>query len=177
MQDNQYLLLMALVPTKSSLLDDCLRFAAQYECQLVHSHIQAQNEQLSLNFVFGGAWSAIAKLETALNKLAQQQGQSFLVQRTQLEHSFKPVLSYLLYVTTTADNPNIYALLDFLRKENLELQELASDSYRTRYTQQAMISLTFRVSLPIETSIAEWRERFILFCDDLNLDAVMEPEK
>jgi glycine cleavage system transcriptional repressor len=40
-----------------------------------------------------------------------------------------------------------------------------------------MFSLTMSVNIPAATQISDLRERFILFCDDLNLDAIIEPEK
>ena len=40
-----------------------------------------------------------------------------------------------------------------------------------------MLVLNMTVNIPVNMHIADLRERFTLFCDDLNLDASMEPMK
>ena len=40
-----------------------------------------------------------------------------------------------------------------------------------------MFTLTMIVGIPSSMSIADIRELFFTFCDDLNLDATMQPHK
>jgi glycine cleavage system transcriptional repressor len=51
------------------------------------------------------------------------------------------------------------------------------ESYKTRQTGTPMIAITVKIQINTDTSLSDWRERFMLFCDDLNIDAIMEPEK
>ena len=50
-------------------------------------------------------------------------------------------------------------------------------SYSAPHTGTPMISVNLAIGIPANTHIALLREEFLDFCDDLNLDAVMEPIK
>ncbi|RMD68932.1 MAG: glycine cleavage system protein R, partial [Gammaproteobacteria bacterium] len=66
---------------------------------------------------------------------------------------------------------------DFFARRRINIQELNTDSYRAPHTGTPIFNMTMRVDIPADTSIGALREAFMTFCDELNLDAVMEPVK
>ncbi|MGD8514343.1 MAG: glycine cleavage system protein R, partial [Granulosicoccaceae bacterium] len=66
---------------------------------------------------------------------------------------------------------------EFFSSRNINIEDLSTGSYAAAHTGTPMFSMNMTISIPAEQSIAELREQFMQFCDELNLDAVMEPVK
>ncbi len=89
----------------------------------------------------------------------------------------KPSLPYVLYLVSQ-DEPGVFdQLMRFLHQHAVTVTELFIDTYKTKNTQMPMMSITVKIQLAADLSLSDWRERFMLFCDDMNFDAIMEPEK
>ena len=52
-----------------------------------------------------------------------------------------------------------------------------TSSHRAAHTGSPMFTLSMTVEIPAATHISTLREQFMEFCDQLNLDAIMEPVK
>jgi glycine cleavage system transcriptional repressor len=54
---------------------------------------------------------------------------------------------------------------------------MVTSTYAAAHTGTPMFSVNMSVGIPSETHIASLRDDFMEFCDNLNLDAVLEPLK
>ena len=54
---------------------------------------------------------------------------------------------------------------------------MVTRSYSAPHTGTPMFSVNLAIGIPASMHIAMLREEFLDFCDDLNLDAVLEPIK
>jgi glycine cleavage system transcriptional repressor len=54
---------------------------------------------------------------------------------------------------------------------------MATSSYAAAHTGTPMFSVHLTVDIPASQQISALRDEFMDFCDQLNLDAVMEPVK
>jgi glycine cleavage system transcriptional repressor len=177
MLETQYLSLVAITPDDSKLLIELTRLAAHHECLITQCHINQYGESYLMNAVLSGNWSAIAKIETSLNTFQKKAKILFLQQRVSMPTKTKSAMPYTLYIISQ-DSPQILnQILQFLKQDNLVIQEIFSENYLARFTQIPMQSMTIRIQLSTDLAIGEWRDQFMLFCDDINVDAVMEPEK
>jgi glycine cleavage system transcriptional repressor len=68
-------------------------------------------------------------------------------------------------------------LIDKRIARAINIQDLQTDSYRAAHTGTPMFAANITVNIPPDMHIARLREEFLDFCDDLNLDAVLEPMK
>ena len=57
------------------------------------------------------------------------------------------------------------------------VNDLSSTTYVAQLTGTRMVSLHVSVAIPARLHIATLREEFMMLCDELNLDAVLEPMK
>ena len=64
-----------------------------------------------------------------------------------------------------------------MASNELDIQEMASNTYLASQTGAKMFSLHMLINIPVDISISAIRGDFIDFCDRLNLDAIMEPVK
>jgi glycine cleavage system transcriptional repressor len=177
MQTKQYLSVMMLGPDNSEILKTVSFLIVQHDCQMVNCHILSQGELYQVNFLLSGEWSALAKIEPKLKKLEQKYTLTVVLKRTELKPPEKPVVPYVLYLVCLEDSSAFHQLMRFLHQESVYITEVFVESYKTRQTGTPMIAITVKIQINTDTSLSDWRERFMLFCDDLNIDAIMEPEK
>ena len=59
----------------------------------------------------------------------------------------------------------------------VRVTEASSATYVAQQTGATMLSLHISVAVPASLHIATLREDFMILCDELNLDAVLEPIK
>jgi glycine cleavage system transcriptional repressor len=76
------------------------------------------------------------------------------------------------------DNPGIvHSLASFFSSRNINIQDLTTTSYSAAHTGTPMFSVHMSVDIPAQLHIATLRDEFMDFCDQLNLDAIIEPVK
>ena len=80
-------------------------------------------------------------------------------------------------VTVVAmDHPGIVRnVTQFFSGRDINIEELETETYAAAHTGTTMFSLAMTVSLPSNLTIGELREEFLDFCDELNLDAALNP--
>lgn len=182
MQDNQMLNISALGEYQPEYLKEIAQLFAQHACEIIYSHITTHQNITHLNFLIGARWSVLAKLETKLKNLSQKFSFEILLKNTLTESAeetqkAKPTLPYSLYVYGLLNTEGLYQLTRFLYLKNVRIIEISVESQVHAKNLSHTTTFHIKIELNGETSIAQWREDFMLFCDDLNLDAVMEPDK
>jgi glycine cleavage system transcriptional repressor len=76
------------------------------------------------------------------------------------------------------DQPGIvYNLASFFASRDIDIAEMTTRSYAAAHTGAPMFSVQMNINIPGSIQIAALREEFMDFCDQLNLDAIMEPVK
>jgi glycine cleavage system transcriptional repressor len=177
MQERQYLSVIMLGPNNTEILKTVSHLIAQHGCQMVNGHAVTQGELYSFSFLLAGDWSAIAKMEAKLNTLGRKFPFQVFLKRTELHVPEKPLLPYVLYITSLDNPDNFHQLMRFLHQQSVSITEIFIDAYKPKNTVTAMTAIIVKIQLAADISISDWRERFMLFCDDMNFDAIMEPEK
>jgi glycine cleavage system transcriptional repressor len=173
----KHLVLIVLGALRAGSINELIKLIAHYECHIVDSRISALGQEFAANILVAGNWNAIAKLESNLPLLETKLGLNILHRNTQLNEPNPKLLPYSIYITAQDSPDAVYKITQFLTHEKLAINSLYTNSYIAPYTEAPMINLTISISIPMSVHIADLRERFMLFCDDLNLDVIMEPQK
>ena len=173
----KYLALALMGNNRLDVLNDLVKYVTSCGCNIVECQANDMGKEWVATFFLSGTWNALAKLETNLPTFEKKHELKILSSRTELPEPEPEKLPYTVYVVAQ-DRPGILEeVLNFLIQEGVELKDYHGHTYLGRFTKANMITLTINVTIPAERLISEIRERFILFCDDLNLDATMEPDK
>ncbi len=173
----KYLAISFLGPNRLDFLCELTKLAAKGACNIEASHAAVLGSELSGQFLFSGSWNAIAKLETGLPALSTRHDTNITLRHSEPRPAQLDFSPYSIYVTTP-NVPNIaYKIIDFFAVEGATVNGITTHSYAAPYTQAAMATLSLSINLPHQLPISDLRERFMLFCDDQNIDAIMEPEK
>lgn len=146
-------------------------------CSIDDSRMIVMGGEFALLIQVSGSWNTIAKLESNLKTLEQSLGMTLVAKRTQKKHYQTQALPYAIDVIAM-DHPGIvYQLARFLSSRGINIEELSTNKYFAAHTGTPMFSLHITIWIPADTSISEFRDNFIEKCDELNLDAAIEPIK
>ena len=171
------LLIQTLTPAARTPLLLLAKRIADAGCNLADARVSTIGADTSLMLLATGAWDAVAKLETALAKLARDEELQLMHYRTGPREPSGHLLPYLVEVVA-ADRPGILVkIVDFFSRHEITVEQLSSMRYQAMQTGASMFQAQFTVGIPSELHIAALRDDFLEFCDSLNLDAIMDPVK
>lgn len=170
-----YLIISALSP--QSLTHSLIQLAIDMGCHIEESHVALLGQSYAMTLSVAGNWGGIVKLETALAHFKQKNEVDLLIRRTTPANSDLPLLHYLVQITAYYRPELISQITKFFVDQDLVIAEFFSTHYTALGTQTPMLSVNLTLQIPIDDSLAELREQFMIFCDDLNIDGILEIER
>ncbi len=159
-------------------LNDILSVINNCGCSIVELKTSNLSRASSLYLLSEGDWSQIAKLEHLLESLSDRQ-------EIQIQ-TFRPIVDerisnegipYKLETVSLFRHDIVQDLITFLHSRNIYVEEVFANRYQAAYFQSPVFSTKFIISIPAEIRILSFREEILDFCDNLNLDAIIEPIK
>jgi glycine cleavage system transcriptional repressor len=175
--NNSHLVITALTTSNIDAPSKIATVIAESGCNIITNRMVVMGQECMISMQVVGNWSSIAKLEHNLPILQKKYGFSLIVRRTEPKKFDTPVLLYTIQVIGI-DKPEIaQQIYNFFVSERVYVQEAYGDSYVANQTSTRMLTLTMIIAIPGDIQIFELRERFLVLCDQLNLDAIMEPHK
>lgn len=172
----EYLVINALGKDQKVIVRELIHLASKFQCNIKDSRMTTLGSHLGIVMMVGGNWSAISKLEAALKSL-KKDNLWLEAERTEVPKITQNFLPYLVQVVALDSPGIIYEICEFFNLSNIKINELQSNPFAATYTGTAMVTVTLSISVPAEINLSELRENFMLLCDELNIDGIMEPEK
>ncbi len=171
------LVLTALGEDRPGLVNDLSRAIFDAGCNIADSRMTVLGGEFAIILLVAGNWNEIAKLEGALAGLEKRLGMTVSAKRTGERKSQAENLPYAVDVVAL-DHPGIvHQLANFFSSRSINIENLDTSCYAAAHTGAPMFSVHMTVGIPSGMHIASLREQFMDFCDELNLDAIMEPIK
>ncbi len=172
-----HLVLAALGADRTGIVDEIAGTASDCRCSIADSRMVVMGQEFAIIMMVSGTWDAVAKFEALVPALEKRLGLSILLKRTQRRTAQKESLPYNVNVIAL-DNPGIvHEIANFFAVQGINIESLETSTYAAPHTGSPMFALNMIVNLPARVHIASLRENFMLFCDDRNLDAIIEPYK
>jgi len=172
-----YLVVSVLGADKPGIANSLTAAATECNCNVVDSRMAVLGGEFAVIMMLAGSWNAIAKFETTLKSMEKKLGLLTLVKRTELPENRSNLMPYEIQVVAL-DSPGIIKdISTFFSTQSINIENLHTDSYKAPHTAAPMLVVNMTVNVPVSMHVADLRDRFTLFCDDLNLDASMEPMK
>lgn len=172
-----YLVITALGDHDPRLVEHFTRSVKDCGCNISESRVAVLGNRMTMILMLAGPWDAIAKMEDLLPRLEERLAISITSARTQMPRSKQPLMPYAIDVVAVDQPGVVHEITKFIAGNNINIQSLYTNSYHAAHTGTAMMSLHMTISIPTDVSIAALRGDFMDFCDQLNLDAIMEPVK
>lgn len=173
----QYIAITVLGENTPGILSQLATVVTELGCTIETSRMNVLGSHCTMAILIAGKWDAIAKLESQLPNLEKNLTVKINWERTKQTNFEKQELLPYMVELTTADKPTvIQKFSNFFQDAGLDLYEVYSNMY-TSHTNVSMASMIMRVYIPADYKLSELRDGFLSLCDELNVDAVIEPER
>jgi len=174
--ENIILLILTLDP--KTWVNQILYLVAKHQCFVEESRCSVLGTEWGGSLRISGNWNTLAKLEDALTALQNEQPGLWLkFKRSPVLKLTEDHMPYLLQIVAV-NTPNLLNDLTlFLVEQDIQLIDFQTDAFKSNYSETKLLNLLMRVHIPATINISELRERFMLLCEDLNADGILEPEK
>ncbi|MBB6092346.1 glycine cleavage system transcriptional repressor [Povalibacter uvarum] len=173
----QFIVISALGSDRTGLVYDLTRVVLDCSGNIHDSRMSALGSEFAMLLLVSGNWHTLAKLETELKKLSDSTGITVSLRRTEQRPQRKDVVTYSVDVVCLDQPGIVFNLAGFFSSRGIDIAELNSRSYAAAHTGAPMFSVQLVAHIPAKIHIAALREEFMDFCDQFNLDAILEPLK
>ncbi|RLA03438.1 MAG: glycine cleavage system protein R [Gammaproteobacteria bacterium] len=173
----KYLVVSALGTDRPGIANHLATLAAENNCNIVDSMMVALGSEFAVTMMISGSWNAIAKFEDAVPGLEKKLELSTIIKRTEIPENRTNLLPYSVQVVSMDEPGIIKEISTFFSSQQINIENLQTETYNAPHTGAPMLVINMTVNVPATMHISDLRDRFLLFCDDINLDANMEPVK
>jgi glycine cleavage system transcriptional repressor len=147
------------------------------KCRIVEIRSSIIGQSNAAYLLIQGNWNQIAKFESTLDAIQKRLEIKVQTLRTEAKDKTKECLPYSLE-TISLDHDNIIeSVATFLLDRDIDIEEITGSSYQAPYLQSSVFSSKFVILVPSAVSLLILREEFMDICDQLNIDAILEPIK
>jgi glycine cleavage system transcriptional repressor len=172
-----YLVISALGKDRPGIVNKLSEAILADGCNIADSRMTVLGGEFAIMLMVEGNWNTLAKLEEVIPELGKSLGLTIISERTEEKRADTGLLPYAVEVVAM-DHPGIvHSLAGFFSQRNINIEDMVTSTYAAAHTGTPMFSVNMSVGIPSETHIASLRDDFMEFCDNLNLDAVLEPLK
>lgn len=142
-----------------------------------NSRMTVLGGEFAIILMVSGPWKALAKLEGIVPALEKKLDLTVIAKYTEERTTRQDTLPYIVDVVSM-DHPGIVRdVAEFFASREINIEDLNTWTYAAAHTGAPMFSLNMAVSVPAKINIGRLRQEFTEFCDDLNLDATLEPAR
>lgn len=168
------LAITAIGPDRAGVIRDLSQAVSGSGGNIRESRMIALGSDFAVLMLVAGNWHSVNKIRDRLTQLQRDTGVAVTVRDTE-PRSLEPSAPYNVDVVALDQEGIVLRLSSFFANRNLEIAEMNTRRYNAPHTGAAMFSVQMTVNLPGTVHVATLREEFLDFCDEHNLDAIMEP--
>ena len=172
-----YLVISAVGKDRIGLVESISQSVLECGCHIGESRMTVLGSEFAVVMLVNGYWNAVAKLESALPRMADALGLRVSSTRTEARADTRSLIPYAVEVVATEHAEVVHEVSDFFARRGINIEDVYTNRYPAPHTGAAMFALHLTVGIPSDLSIASIRGEFMDFCDELNLDAMIAPVK
>ena len=174
---DNFLVITALGKNRADNVDQLIRAIRDCSCNITESRLSVLGDDIAIFMQLSGTWDAIAKIEDTLPRLEKRLGLNIASDRTNHGNIKDRLMPYAIDVVALDHIGIVHDIVNFIHENKISIQDMYTNTYRTNNSVTTMFSMHMVINIPANTSIAAIRGDFMDFCDQLNLDAILEPVK
>lgn len=171
------LAISAMGANRAGLIEPIVRSIRECGCAITESRMSVMGDRFMMMLLLTGTWDAIAKIEAMLPRIEQDLTIKIVSQRAAARPPAHNLMPYAVEVIAVEQIGIVHQIAQFFARREVNIEDMYSGNYAAAHTGTPMFSLHMTISIPTNLSIAAMRSDFMDFCDQHNLDAIMEPVK
>jgi len=172
-----YLLISAIGPERTGLVHELTTKVLDCGGNIDESRMATLGQEFATLMLVSGNWHTLAKLESELAALEDGSAMSITCRRTESMPPKQDLLPYSVDVVALDAAGIVHAVSGFFSARKIAIAEMATHCHAAAHTGANIFNMQMIVSIPSNLHIARLRDEFAEFCDDLNIDAILEPAK
>lgn len=164
---------------RPDLIAELTRMIKDAKCAILESRMTELGLEFAAHLLVEGNWNHIVRLESLLETTAQRSNLKLGTMRCQEEEerNEEEMIPYTVDVFAGDQPGNIHELASFFTARNIKILDLSTSRYPAPYSGARVFLAHMIVKIPAGMKIVSLRDEFLEFCDQLNLDAILEPVK
>ncbi|HES75719.1 MAG TPA: glycine cleavage system protein R [bacterium] len=170
-----YLAITLLGQDHLGLIERIMRPIAQHKCLIHDSRIASLGQQSAAVLLVSGSWDRLTRLENTLKLLAKEHDLALHMVRTEAPAPVEAHLSYAVDVVGLNTPDMTHQLAQFFTAQGIHIRDLATMPFSSPNNATPMLNLRMQVDIPANLRLALLKEAFFDLCDELNLDATLDP--
>ena len=166
---------------RPELIVELTRAIKDAKCTIMESRMTQLGPEFAGHLLVEGNWNHVARLENAFETLGTRFNLKFNLLRSKETEEVvteeDTALPYAIDIFATDQINNIHDLSDFLAARGVAILDLSTSRYPAPFTGSPLFLAHMIVKIPAGMRIVSLRDEFLDFCDQMNLDAILEPVK
>ncbi|TDJ46126.1 MAG: glycine cleavage system protein R [Gammaproteobacteria bacterium] len=142
---------------------------------ILQSRMTTLGQEFAMMVLVSANWHAIKKVEDSLAELQERADLTLTVRATEERQTPAPAAPYSVDIVAIDQEGIVAGLATFFATREIEIADLNTRQYNAPHTGAAMFSIQMAISIPTTIHLATLREEFHEFCEEQNLDAIIEP--
>ena len=134
------------------------------------------NEFALIMFVVGSE-KVISVVESSVKESQASLALAINCKRTSIKKVQEKHKPYQINVICMDQPGIVHDLTDYIASHFINIETMDTSSYAAAHTGTTMFSLDMCISIPESVNTTQFKNDFLSFCDNLNLDASVEPLK
>lgn len=169
-----YLVITALGVNSSLIINKFIQTISACGSNILNTKITGIGEDFTCSLFIVGNWGVIAKIEVALATLETELGITTTIRRTNYQLTNNQNIPYTVQIVTLDRAGILEKIINFFAKQHIIIADISAHTYHAPNNAK-MANISININLPTDIHIATLRDNFLNYCDDLNLDASLEP--
>ena len=139
---------------------------------ILQSRMTTLGQEFAMLVLVSANWHAIKKVEENLQSLGEKTELTVTFRETSETNKRLPAAPYNVDIVALDQEGIVAGIAGFFATRDIEIADLSTRQYNAAHTGAAMFSA---INVPASVHLATLREEFHVFCDEQNLDALIEP--
>lgn len=173
----QFLVVTCIGSDRPGLVNELTKIILDAKANIVDSRMAVLGEDFAILMLVSGSWDTIAKLEGALSAHAKDNALALTTHRTEQKKQLPQAMPYIVDAVSVDTPGLVHHLAGFFSQRNINIEDLNTNHYAAPHTGTPMFAIHITIAIPANTHLSSLREDFFAFCDEMNIDAVLEPLK
>ena len=174
---NNNLVISALGNDKPGIVNELTKTILNQGGNILESRMSVLGGEFAMMLLVSGSEDCINNVLSKLEETGEQLNLTLLAKETQATEKNINHIPYTVKVVSM-DHPGIvHHISDFFAGKNINIEDIETNTYPAAHTGTSMFSLNMTMSIPADSSVKNLRDEFLVFCDDLNLDASLENKR
>lgn len=173
----QLIVLSAIGTDRAGVVHDLTKVILDCGGNIEESRMTALGTEFAMLLLVSGNWHTLNKLEASLDRLSRERDLTVTVKKTGARERPEECMPYAVDVVALDQPGIVFQLATFFANRNIEIGDLATRRYAAAHTGAPMFAVQMTISVPASIHLSQLRDEFLEICDQLNLDAILEPVK